>query len=44
MVRNLPAATVVTVNALSLVDVVSHPTIVFWKDAVPAFETLYRNA
>lgn len=44
MVRNLPAATVVTVNALSLVDVVSHPTVVFWKDAVPAFETLYRNA
>lgn len=44
MVRNLQNVKLVTVNALSLVDVVSYPTVLFEKDAVPAFETLYRNA
>jgi len=44
MVRNLQNVHLTTVNSLSLVDVLAYPTIVFWKDAVPAFETLYRNA
>ena len=44
MVRNLPNITLVTVNALNLEDVLSHNTVVFWKDTVPAFEALYRNA
>lgn len=44
MVRNLQNVKLVTVNALSLVDVVGFPTVMFEKDAVPAFETLYRNA
>ncbi len=44
MVRNLQNVKLVTVNALNVVDVVNMPTIVFWKDTVPAFETLYRNA
>jgi len=44
MVRNLQNVKLVTVNALSLVDVVGYPTVLFEKDAVPAFETLYRNA
>jgi large subunit ribosomal protein L4 len=44
MVRNLQNVKLVTVNSLSLVDVVGFPTILFEKDTVPAFETLYRNA
>lgn len=44
MVRNLQNVKLVTVNALNLVDVVGFPTVLFQKDAVPAFETLYRNA
>lgn len=44
MVRNLQNVKLVTVNALNLVDVVGYPTVMFEKDAVPAFETLYRNA
>lgn len=44
MVRNLQNVKLVTVNALNLVDVVSFPTILFEKEAIPAFETLYRNA
>jgi large subunit ribosomal protein L4 len=44
MVRNLQNVKLVTVNSLSLVDVVSYPTVLFEKDAVPVFETLYRNA
>lgn len=44
MVRNLPNAKLVTANSLNVVDVLGHQTLVFLKDAVPAFETLYRNA
>lgn len=44
MVRNLPNVKLVTVNSLNLEDVINSPTVVFWKDTVPAFETLYRNA
>lgn len=44
MVRNLQNVHLVTVNSLNLVDVLAYPTLVFWKDAVSAFETLYRNA
>ncbi|MFA5185081.1 MAG: 50S ribosomal protein L4 [Patescibacteria group bacterium] len=44
MVRNLQNVTVVTVNSLNLVDVLSNQTLLFMKDTVPAFETLYRNA
>ena len=44
MVRNLQNVKLVTVNSLNLVDVLAHPTLVFWKDAVPAFEKVYHNA
>lgn len=44
MVKNLKSVKLVTVQSLSLVDIVSFPTVLFEKDAVPAFETLYRNA
>ncbi len=44
MVRNLPHVKLITVNSLNLVDVLAYPTLVFWKDAVPAFEALYANA
>ena len=44
MVRNLPNVTLVTVNSLNLGDVLAHPSVVFWKDTVPAFETIYTHA
>lgn len=44
MVRNLQNVKLVTVNALNLLDVVDYPTVMFEKEALPAFETLYRNA
>ena len=44
MVRNLKNIKLITVNNMNLVDVINYPTVVFWKDAVPAFETLYQNA
>lgn len=44
MVRNLPNVTMTTVNSMSIADVLAHPTIVFWKDAIPAFEAVYKNA
>lgn len=44
MVRNLQNVKLVTVNALNLVDVVDHQTVMFEQEAVPVFETLYRNA
>ena len=43
MVRNLPNIKLVTVNSLNLEDILTYNTLVFWKDTVPAFETLYRN-
>jgi len=44
MVRNLQNITLVTVNSLNLGDIIGNQTLVFWKDTVPAFEKLYRNA
>ena len=41
MVRNLPHVTLVTANTVSLMDVLSHRSVVFLKDAVPAFEKIY---
>ncbi len=44
MVRNLQNVKLITVNSLNLVDVLAYPTLVFWKDAVSAFEKLYQHA
>jgi large subunit ribosomal protein L4 len=44
MVKNLPRITLVTVNSLSLIDIIGNQTLVFWKETVPAFESIYRNA
>ncbi len=44
MIRNLPQAKLVTVNTLNLIDVLAYPTLVFMKDTLPAFETLYAQA
>ncbi len=43
MVRNLQNINLVTVNSLSVADVVGSNVLLFWKDAIPAFETIYRN-
>lgn len=42
MVRNLPSLHAVNVQSLNLLDVLSARTVVFLKDAVPLFETLYH--
>lgn len=44
MMRNLPDVQLTTVNSLSLNDVLNARQVVFWKDAVAAFENVYRNA
>ncbi len=44
MIRNLPNVKLQTVNSLNLLDLLAYPTVVFWKEAIPAFESLYRNA
>lgn len=44
MVRNLPDVQLTTVNSLNLNDVLNARQVVFWKDAVSAFENVYRNA
>ncbi|MFA5935522.1 MAG: 50S ribosomal protein L4 [Patescibacteria group bacterium] len=44
MVKNLKNVKLVTVNSLSIIDIVGFPTVMFEKESVPAFETLYRNA
>ncbi len=44
MVRNLPEIQLTTVNSLNLNDVLHARQVVFWKDAVAAFENVYRNA
>ncbi len=44
MVRNLPNVMAVTANSLNLQDVLHYQGIIFWKDAIPAFETLFSNA
>jgi large subunit ribosomal protein L4 len=41
MVRNIQSVKLVTVNAMNLVDIVNHSTVLFRKDAVPAFEKHY---
>ncbi len=42
MVRNIPSVKLTTVNALHVADMVNYPTILFEKDAVEAFESLYK--
>lgn len=42
MVRNLPNIKLVTVQSVNLLDVLTYRTIIFLKDAVPAFEQVYR--
>lgn len=44
MVRNLQNYEVITVNSLSVKDVLAYPNVIFWKDAIPAFETIYSKA
>ncbi|MCC7357656.1 50S ribosomal protein L4 [Candidatus Uhrbacteria bacterium] len=44
MIRNLPDVQLTTVNSLNLNDVLHARQVVFWKDAVEAFENVYRNA
>jgi large subunit ribosomal protein L4 len=44
LVRNLPNVKLVTVNAVSLLDVLAYPTLLFWKDSLPAWDALYRKA
>ncbi len=44
MVRNLQNIKLVTVNSMNLQDAINFQTIIFWKESVPAFETLYRSA
>ncbi|HEU0051150.1 MAG TPA: 50S ribosomal protein L4 [Patescibacteria group bacterium] len=41
MIRNIPNVTLTTANSLNMLDVLAHRSIVFLKDAVPAFEKLY---
>lgn len=42
MVRNLQNIKLVTVQSVNLLDVLTYRTIIFLKDAVPAFEQVYR--
>lgn len=42
MVRNLPRITMTSAQSLNLVDVLNHSNVVFLKDAVAAFEGIYR--
>jgi len=44
MVRNLPHVMAVTVNSLNIRDILQYQGVIFWKDAIPAFETLFSNA
>jgi large subunit ribosomal protein L4 len=41
MTHNLPNVKLVSANSLNLVDVLTYRSIVFLKDAVPAFEKIY---
>ena len=43
-VRNLPQVKLVTANSVGLLDVLGHQAVVFWKDALPVFESLHKNA
>lgn len=42
MVRNLPNLKLVTAQSVNLLDVLTYRTVIFLKDAVPAFEQVYR--
>ena len=42
MVRNLPNVKLVSVQSVNLLDVLTYRTIIFLKDAVPAFEQVYQ--
>ncbi len=42
MAKNLPNVTIVTPQSLGLLDVLTHRTVIFMKEAVPAFEQVYR--
>lgn len=42
-VRNIQDVKLVTVNALNVADVVRYPSVIFQKDAVPVFESLYHR-
>jgi large subunit ribosomal protein L4 len=42
MVRNLPNVKMVTAQSVNLVDVLAYRTVLFLKEAVPAFEQIYR--
>jgi len=41
MVRNLPNVKLVTAGSLGLIDALTYRSLVFLKDAVPAFEKIY---
>lgn len=43
MVRNLQNVKLVSANSVNLIDVLTYRSVVFFKDAVPAFEGLYRD-
>ncbi len=43
MVRNLQNVKLVSANSVNLIDVLTYRSVVFLKDAVPAFEGLYRD-
>ncbi len=43
MVRNLPHVKLVSANSVNLIDVLTYRSVIFLKDAVPAFEGLYRD-
>ncbi len=43
MVRNLPNVKLVSANSVNLMDVLTYRTVVFLKDAVSAFEGIYRD-
>lgn len=44
MVRNLPNIKLVSVQSVNLLDVLTYRTVIFLKDAVSAFEQVYRAA
>ena len=43
IVRNLPNVKLVSANSVNLMDVLTYRSVVFLKDAIPAFEGLYRD-
>jgi large subunit ribosomal protein L4 len=44
MVRNLQGVKLVTANTLNLLDVISSSTVLFQKEAVPAFEAICQSS